>query len=575
MAELVQVHGCDNPERRGDIVFVHGLNGNPREYWGESACHWPTWLGEELPDVGIWSLGYENAALTPRRWSLARLVLQRGFAMPLLDRAKNVLLRLGLERLGEKPLVFITHSMGGLLVKQLLRTANDSVDPKWRAILNQTRGVCFVATPHIGSDLAKWAYYFRALLGTTVSVQELRPHEPLLRDLHQWYREFVARDGVNIKTVSFYEMKPLPAVGMVVAHGDADPGVLHSGIYPLDEDHSTICKPASKQTELYLQTLHFIHDCLSPVVQKKPQGDEVLKVSLKGYGTGNAPPPFSTGEPFHFVIELILTNLGPSPVFIVSAALTDTRGNHRLSFSDVCNETEPLLPGQRRKGMLPLLYHQPFPRTPRHPRTQEALRQYNVFQYRLLRFVCQKGSNFQVETGRGTTLTFSATEVCDTAFLGWPQFAPPEILAELGSKSLADFEADTRAAFEKAAGHVPQTLLLVEVLAFEYQDVTKTPNDPIRVITPYPRRYLVELGLTNHSNRPLYVKNITATVGAFTYNREDGADVLRIEPGEYKEYQECFPVDNAPAAHSGDFALKISPAVGKPVTVTGTFPVHS
>jgi pimeloyl-ACP methyl ester carboxylesterase len=251
MSELVQVSGCDNPQRRGDVVFVHGLNGNPRDYWGEPGSHWPTWVGEELPDVGLWSLGYENAAFKSRRLSILSYFGFRGFAMPLRDRAKNVLLRLGLEQLGDRPLVFITHSMGGLLVKQLLRTANESTDPKWRAILEQTRGVCFVATPHIGSDLAKWAGYFRALLGTNVSVHELRPHHPDLRDLNQWYRDFVAREPVNIKTVSFYEMKPLPGVGLVVEQGDADPGVPHAGLYPLDDDHVTWAPSSSVQLQRF------------------------------------------------------------------------------------------------------------------------------------------------------------------------------------------------------------------------------------------------------------------------------------------------------------------------------------
>lgn len=179
-------------------------------------------------------------------------------AMPLLDRAKNVLLRLELEQLGEKPLVFITHSMGGLLVKQMLRTANDSTDPKRKTIVEQTRGVCFIATPHIGSDLAKWAFYFRILLGTNVSVDELRPHHPQLRDLNQWYRDFVAREQVNIKTVTFYEMKPLPGIGLVVAQGDADPGVPNTGLHPLDDDHRTICKPASKQTDTAGPLIHAV-----------------------------------------------------------------------------------------------------------------------------------------------------------------------------------------------------------------------------------------------------------------------------------------------------------------------------
>jgi predicted HTH transcriptional regulator len=49
--------------------------------------------------------------------------------------------------------------------------------------------------------------------------------------------------------------------------------------------------------------------------------EENLKVSLKGRGAGTAPPPFSTGEPIHLAIDLTLTNLGTSPVFIVSADL--------------------------------------------------------------------------------------------------------------------------------------------------------------------------------------------------------------------------------------------------------------
>ena len=578
MPELVRVNGCDNPQRRGDVVFVHGLNGNPRDYWGGSGSHWPTWLGEDLPDVGIWSLGYENAAFKSRKLSILSRFGFRGFAMPLVDRAKSVLLRLGLEQLGDRPLVFVTHSMGGLLVKQVLRTANESTDARWRAILDQTRGVCFVATPHIGSDLAKLVSYFRALIGTNISVEELRPHQPTLRDLNLWYRDFVAREPVNIKTVSFYEMKPLPAVGLVVEQGDADPGVPHAGLYPLDDDHRTICKPTSKQTEIYLHSIDFIRDCLSPTAGKKPQSDEVLKVSLKGHGACTSPPPFNTGEPMHFVIDLTLTNLGTSPVFIVSADLRDAPGahvTHRLTFSDVCNETEPLQPGGRRKGMLPLLYHQPFPRSPRHPRTPEALREENRFQFRLLRFICQKGSIFQVETGRGTILSFPATEVCDESFLGWPAFAPQEIIDELGKKTLEDFEEESRAAWERAAGRNTHPRLSAEVRAFYYQDVTNTPGDPIVVCTPHPRRYLAELGITNQSDRPLYIRDITARVGSQTFGRSDGADIIRIEPGEYKEIDESFPVDGNNAPQSGDFEIQILPATGEPVRVAGTFPVTS
>ena len=51
----------------------------------------------------------------------------------------------------------------------------------------------------------------------------------------------------GIRTLSFYEMKPLPRVGLrVVQPGDADPGVADAGLYPpWREDHNSICNPGS------------------------------------------------------------------------------------------------------------------------------------------------------------------------------------------------------------------------------------------------------------------------------------------------------------------------------------------
>jgi hypothetical protein len=267
MAELVRVRNCDDRARRGDVIFVHGLNGNPHDYWtppGEPGKYWPAWIGEDVPEVGVWSLGYENAALKPRRFSIARRFLQGGFAMPLQDRANNVLLELETKSIGERPLAFVAHSMGGLIVKQLLRSANDSADPSRRAILEQTRLVCFIGTPHMGSDLAKWGCYFRTLLGTNVSMEDLRPHGPYLRDLNGWYRDSVSRRRGGIRTLSFYEMKPLPRIGMVVEPGDADPGVPDSGLHPLDEDHNTICRPRSKEAVIHRSVVNSIRRGLVP-----------------------------------------------------------------------------------------------------------------------------------------------------------------------------------------------------------------------------------------------------------------------------------------------------------------------
>src|SRR5690606_35743442 len=134
-----------NDGRIGDVVFVHGLGGNPREYWmsdkSDPATFWPAWLGEELPDVGVWTLGYDAAKFA---W--------QGTAMPLFDRAKNALALLDTDGIGQRPVVFITHSMGGLLVKQMIQNGLTLGDRRWKAITDQTKGICFIATPHTGAD---------------------------------------------------------------------------------------------------------------------------------------------------------------------------------------------------------------------------------------------------------------------------------------------------------------------------------------------------------------------------------------------------------------------------------------
>lgn len=273
--ELVQVHGFDGGDRHADIIFVHGLNGNAYDYWcheGKEENYWPAWLAQEFPKVGVWALSYENAAFKSR-WFLFSFIFVlfrikgfRGFSMPLSDRAKTFQLQLENNGIGNRPIVFIAHSMGGLLVKQLLQTAKQMPDEQqtWKSILKNTRGVCFVATPHIGSDLAKWATYFRFTLQANVAAYQLRPHNDQLLQLNESYISFVNDKKTKVHTLSFVEMRPTVGDTLVVDQGDATIHVVKGETYPVNEDHSSICKPHSKKADIFVKVNRFIKEKCIP-----------------------------------------------------------------------------------------------------------------------------------------------------------------------------------------------------------------------------------------------------------------------------------------------------------------------
>jgi hypothetical protein len=256
MSELISICGTSSAARWGDIVFVHGLNGDARSTWypeGQAEEFWPKWLCEDIPEIKVWSIGYEASSFA---W--------KGSTMPLADRAVNALVLLETYGIGkEKPVVFITHSLGGLLVKEMLRKATDNSVPEGRQLAEHTKGVVFLSTPHSGSDLANFVDFLKVLLPSD-SVRELKPNEPRLRELNTWYRNNVSNLG--IKTQVYCERKGTPArrnlLGqlisiMVVDANSSDPGIAGVTAVPLDEDHLSISCP-KHDSLLYRRISEFI-----------------------------------------------------------------------------------------------------------------------------------------------------------------------------------------------------------------------------------------------------------------------------------------------------------------------------
>ncbi|MGB3514149.1 MAG: alpha/beta fold hydrolase [Microcoleaceae cyanobacterium] len=258
MLGLSPVFKSENSYPRGDIVFVHGLAGHPWSTWhpeskrdNQDLNFWPFWLGEELEangiDVNVWTFGYD----APRFGYV-------GQGMPRFDLASNLLEYLEVNDIGDRPLIFVTHSMGGLVVKDVIRTAQNFEDKK--AIIEQTQGIVFLSTPHQGSHLANLINNIKALTQATVNVEELKAHSPQLRQLNEWYRQNV--DNLGIKTQVLFETQPMSGV-LVVDEDSANPGIKDVKPVAIPADHNSIAKP-QKNDLVYLSVKKFVQKSLPP-----------------------------------------------------------------------------------------------------------------------------------------------------------------------------------------------------------------------------------------------------------------------------------------------------------------------
>lgn len=232
MTKLHKICGASNPARVGDVLFIHGLDGDAISTWHPSKqpdALWPNWLGIELPQIGVWSLEYDAASIA---W--------KGTAMPLSDRATNVLAIMDANDFGSRPLVVIAHSLGGLLFKQMLRHATEFGQPEWKQIAESTVGIIFLATPHSGSNIASWLQYAGGILRANVTIEDLRAHDSNLRNLNLWFRSSI--NDLQVKCQVYFERQKVGTL-LVVDETSADPGIQGVVPIPIDANHITICKP--------------------------------------------------------------------------------------------------------------------------------------------------------------------------------------------------------------------------------------------------------------------------------------------------------------------------------------------
>lgn len=307
-------YATPNANAAMDIVFVHGLGGDPIGSWSSSSDptdFWPKWLAADFPNINVWTVGYDSALFTNAL---------TGEGASLADRATMLLDFLVSNAFGSHPTIFITHSLGGLIVKQMLRRCSDSLNPNCKRLLAATRGIVFIGTPHQGSNLAS---VICGVLRIVLSkhVEQLAANDEILLDLGNWFKNWAASNQIAV--AAYYEIRKTNGV-KVVNKATADPNVLGCEPVSIDADHISLCKPATHESQLYKSVTGFLRGLL-PADSAPLSLDAAPAIAPKG----TALVPYAEANPpatqQHRQLATLQRATESLPAFSVAAPTEDGR----------------------------------------------------------------------------------------------------------------------------------------------------------------------------------------------------------------------------------------------------------
>jgi hypothetical protein len=208
-----------------DIIFIHELHGHRRNTWtrgtNNSSCFSPEeLLAKDLPNARIMTWGYDSDVI--RRLKCVSLAILGQHAENLCTELRNERKDVPADRLT----LFIAHSMGGIVTKGALLKSHRSNEETIKSISDNTCGLAFTGTPHLGSNDVNVGYFFVYLFGilhqTNISpLEELKKDAPSLDTLERnfiglLHSRLAARSSVKI--VYFCESLPLSDI-VGIAHG--------------------------------------------------------------------------------------------------------------------------------------------------------------------------------------------------------------------------------------------------------------------------------------------------------------------------------------------------------------------
>ncbi|OAL23237.1 hypothetical protein AYO22_06287 [Fonsecaea multimorphosa] len=293
-----------------DIVFVHGFNGHPERTWrhkGDAGnqpdapedpgderprkfqklfdsikiprdrkpVYWPKdLLPHTVPNARILAYGYDT--------HLGHRLSSPRSQKSVYDFAKDFLTELEAARRSQptRPLLLIAHSLGGVVVKEMLRQSYGYLNhqPHLRTISESTLGIIFFGTPHGGADpqglVRTIAENIARAFGFTANetvLESLLPSSERLRQLRDEFGPMARAEGWKIHC--FQEDHGIKALGGRKVVDDASSCLSDSSLeitQHIANNHMDMCRFSGMNDAEYRKVAAAIHRILGNSNDRPP-----------------------------------------------------------------------------------------------------------------------------------------------------------------------------------------------------------------------------------------------------------------------------------------------------------------
>ncbi len=245
-----------NNDCKNLILFVHGFTGDVDETWrNKNGKTFPSLLVEDTEihdsfDVASYSyfttlLNLFADAKKKTRWVISKLwnkqhVKEKNLDINELSSNLSNHIRFTLDKYDN--IYVIAHSMGGLIVKNLI--ANDLKEKG----ATKVRLFLSLAVPHYGATLAELG----KLVSSNLQINNLSPVEEFIPKLNQTWID------LDLKPTTKYFYGGYDEI--VTKHSAVSVDNIEKDVISLAADHSSICKPESKESLIFKSVIRFIKE---------------------------------------------------------------------------------------------------------------------------------------------------------------------------------------------------------------------------------------------------------------------------------------------------------------------------